>query len=102
MFYKRRLDFYNELGEILFIDFIKQNYRYENNLKTDELDSFSIRCFSLNQKDTFILKVLDLSLLKEVMELDTFQRIDVGNGEITEYKNKYFFKCQNFIVISNE
>lgn len=101
MLLKAELDFYDVLGNILFVDYLKQNYKYVDGKKTDMVDSFSVKCFSLNQKDTFVLKIMNLDLIETVMSLDTFTKIDIENGSITNFKGKHYFKCQSFRVLDN-
>lgn len=89
----KQIDFYDTLEEVLFVDFIKQNNKYENGVKTEEIDSFSIRCFSVKQRDCFVLKITDMAYLNFINELKMFERLDIQNGVITEFKSNFYFKC---------
>lgn len=91
----KKIDFEETISAegVLFIDYLKVNYKYEGNIKTDELDSFTIRCFSVSQKDCFDLKVRNLDKLEEVKEYRMFEKLFILNGEVTQFNNKYYFKC---------
>lgn len=91
----KKIDFEETIGAegILFIDYLKVNYKYEGNIKTDELDSFTIRCFSVSQRDCFNLKVRNLDKLEEAKEYRMFEKLFILNGEVTQFNNKYYFKC---------